>query len=157
MAKLTGTVNGLGPTIYPRHNVPCGVSLGLPFAAYIDAGLSRGCGNVPCPTIFRSTTVKMRFYQLLVAGVLAPAVGLAAPASNDALSKRENLCSLKAPPELCKPDPSVTVEETAKRAYEFYRAFVVDGDPKKMFSLIDSTYKVSQPLDLKMCSTILTP
>jgi hypothetical protein len=27
--------------------------------------------------------------------------------------------------------------------YKFYRAFVVDGDPKTMFSLIDSTYKVS--------------
>lgn len=79
--------------------------------------------------------------------VLAPAIGLAAPvAQNEALSKRENLCNLPAPPELCQPDPSVTVEETAKRAYDFYRAFVVDGDPRKMFSLIDSTYTVRRPV-----------
>jgi hypothetical protein len=75
--------------------------------------------------------------------VLAPAIGLAAPVAQDeALAKRENLCNLSAPPALCKPDPSVTVQETAKRAYQFYRAFVVDGDPRTMFSLIDSTYTV---------------
>jgi len=87
----------------------------------------------------------MRFLQLFSAAILAPAVGLAAPATvQDAdLYKRENLCNLKAPPALCQPDPSVSVEETARRAYKFYRAFVVDGDPKTMFSLIDSTYKVS--------------
>ena len=58
------------------------------------------------------------------------------------LSKRENLCHLTAPPVLCTPNASVTVEETAQRAYQFYRAFVVDGDPRTMFSLIDNVYKV---------------
>jgi hypothetical protein len=95
----------------------------------------------------------MHLVQLLAAGILAPISGLAAPASNlpvsdlsrqdEGLYKRENLCSLKAPPALCQPSATVTVEETALRAYKFYRAFVVDGDPKTMFSLIDSTYKVS--------------
>ena len=92
----------------------------------------------------------MRFVQLLVAGVLAPIAGLAAPASEaDSfydLYKRENLCSLRAPPALCQPNSSVTVEETAVRAYKFYRAFVVDGDPRTMFSLIDNVYKVSRHL-----------
>lgn len=69
--------------------------------------------------------------SLIVAGFTAPA-----------LHQRDNLCNLKAPPSLCQPNSSVTVEETALRAYKFYRAFVVDGDPKTMFSLIDSTYKV---------------
>ncbi|KAI1410559.1 hypothetical protein F5Y13DRAFT_192132 [Hypoxylon sp. FL1857] len=83
----------------------------------------------------------MRLSLFLSAGVLAPIVGLAAPVTHDgALSKRENLCSLKAPPALCTPDDTVTVEETAARAYKFYRAFVVDGDPRTMFSLIDSVY-----------------
>ncbi len=89
----------------------------------------------------------MRLLTLLAAGVLAPIAGLAAPAADlsvpdEALNTRDNVCSLGAPPALCQPDPSVTVEETAQRAYKFYRAFVVDGDPKTMFSLIDSTYKV---------------
>ena len=73
--------------------------------------------------------------------------GLAAPASDllsneEFLAKRENLCSLKAPPVICQPNSTVSVEETALRAYKFYRAFVVDGDPRTMFSLIDSVYKV---------------
>lgn len=87
----------------------------------------------------------MRALLLLAVSILAPSAGLAVPLADNSLSTRaprENLCSLKQPPELCKPDPSVTVEETAQRAYEFYKAFVVDGDPRKMFSLIDSTYKV---------------
>ncbi len=98
-------------------------------------------------------TVKMRLLLLLSVGVLAPSLGLAAPSRDlsssglatrdEALYKRENVCSLKAPPALCQTNTSVTVEETALRAYKFYRAFVVDGDPKTMFSLIDSTYKVS--------------
>ncbi|TPX17528.1 uncharacterized protein E0L32_003171 [Thyridium curvatum] len=86
----------------------------------------------------------MRALLLLAVSILAPSAGLAVPLADNSLSTRaprENLCSLKQPPELCKPDPSVTVEETAQRAYEFYKAFVVDGDPRKMFSLIDSTYK----------------
>lgn len=76
---------------------------------------------------------------------LAPiAAVLAAPASYDGqLDKRENLCHLKEPPVLCTPNANTTVEETAKRAYQFYRAFVVDGDPRTMFSLIDNVYKVS--------------
>jgi len=90
----------------------------------------------------------MRLIQLLAAvGLAAPA--LAAPASDDLTgfyehfhAKRENLCSLKAPPVLCTPNSSVTVEETAIRAYKFYRAFVVDGDPRAMFSHIDNVYKV---------------
>jgi hypothetical protein len=85
----------------------------------------------------------MRSSLLFAVGALLPSVGFASPAAVDALVKRENLCSLKEPPALCKPDPSVTVEETAQRAYKFYRAFIVDGDPKTMFSLIDNVYKVS--------------
>lgn len=83
--------------------------------------------------------------MILCAGFLAApaAVVLGAPSNNCQNGKRENLCSLSAPPALCQPNASVTVEETALRAYQFYRAFVVDGDPKTMFSLIDSTYKVS--------------
>lgn len=81
-----------------------------------------------------------------------PVCALAAPAADGSsrppahvnfLSARENLCSLKSPPQLCTPNASVTVEETALRAYKFYRAFVVDGDPRTMFSLIDNVYEVS--------------
>ena len=89
----------------------------------------------------------MRLLSVLVASVLAPIAGFAAPLTGhshgEAIYRRENLCSLKAPPALCQPNSSVTVEETALRAYKFYRAFVVDGDPRTMFSLIDSTYKVN--------------
>lgn len=53
------------------------------------------------------------------------------------------MCNLKAPPALCEPDGSVTAEETAERAYKFYKAFVLDGDPAAMFSYIDSSYIVS--------------
>jgi hypothetical protein len=97
--------------------------------------------------------VKMLYPVVFLAYVLASNLGLAAPAAglitsdlatqDGSLYKRENLCSLKAPPALCQPNASVTVEETAMRAYKFYRAFVVDGDPKTMFSLIDSVYKAS--------------
>ncbi|KAI0393094.1 hypothetical protein F5Y17DRAFT_433664 [Xylariaceae sp. FL0594] len=62
-----------------------------------------------------------------------------------AMHARENLCSLPSPPTLCQPDASVSVEETARRAYRFYRAFVVDGDPRTMFSLIDSSYIQHHP------------
>ncbi|KAI2473727.1 hypothetical protein F4781DRAFT_426963 [Annulohypoxylon bovei var. microspora] len=84
----------------------------------------------------------MRLLHLLSTGLLAPTIGLAYPAvfKNGDLSKRENLCNLNAPPALCQPDPTVSVEETASRAYKFYRAFVVDGDPRTMFSLIDTSY-----------------
>lgn len=89
----------------------------------------------------------MQLSLLFYTSVLAPAIGLAAPVEQyEALSKRENLCNLPAPPTLCTPDPSVTVEETAQRAYAFYRSFVVDGDPRTMFSLIDSTYTVCRPV-----------
>ncbi|KAJ2981462.1 hypothetical protein NUW58_g6683 [Xylaria curta] len=86
----------------------------------------------------------MQLLLSLVTAILAP-ISLAAPARdvslhNEPFYKRENLCNLKAPPALCKPDPTVSVEETALRAYKFYRAFVVDGDPRTMFSLIDSSY-----------------
>lgn len=94
----------------------------------------------------------MRSFLLCAAGLLLSALpaALAAPAADsDDLAargfdifRRENLCNLRSPPELCKPDPTVTVEETAIRAYKFYRAFVVDGDPRTMFSLIDNVYKV---------------
>jgi hypothetical protein len=84
----------------------------------------------------------MHFIPLLVAAVVAPIVGHAAPTDDGILSKRENLCHLNEPPALCQPDPTVTLEETALRAYQFYRAFVVDGDPGTMFSLIDDVYKV---------------
>jgi hypothetical protein len=85
----------------------------------------------------------MRLLNLFVAGILAPIMALAAPASGAGFFrqyKRENLCSLKSPPSICQPNSSVTVAETARRAYKFYRAFVVDGDPRTMFSLIDSSY-----------------
>ena len=95
-------------------------------------------------------TVDMRVLSLLTASILASTAGLAAPVTtfegDSRLHRRENLCNLKAPPALCQPDPSVTVEETAQRAYKFYRAFVVDGDPRTMFSLIDSAYIVSDTL-----------
>ncbi|OIW32030.1 hypothetical protein CONLIGDRAFT_572143 [Coniochaeta ligniaria NRRL 30616] len=88
----------------------------------------------------------MRFLQLLAAGILAPVTVVSAPASDPSgflqQYKRENLCNLKSPPSLCQPNSSVTVAETALRAYKFYRAFVVDGDPRTMFSLIDSSYIV---------------
>ncbi|KAK3322647.1 hypothetical protein B0H66DRAFT_639043 [Apodospora peruviana] len=90
----------------------------------------------------------MRFLRLLTTSLLAPITCLAAPLvsdddlvlRDDLIYKRENLCSLKSPPQLCQPNSSVTPEETALRAYKFYRAFVVDGDPRTMFSLIDSSY-----------------
>lgn len=106
----------------------------------------------------------MRFAQILAAvGLVAPiGVAVAAPAKEDLTdfyenfhAKRENLCSLKSPPVLCTPNKSVTVEETAVRAYKFYRAFIVDGDPRSMFSYIDNVYKVgpSQTVLLEgMCS-----
>lgn len=89
----------------------------------------------------------MQLLFSLVTAILAP-ISLAAPTRDVSLRhepfyKRENLCNLSAPPALCQPDPTVTVEETAARAYKFYRAFVVDGDPRTMFSLIDSSYIVS--------------
>jgi hypothetical protein len=94
----------------------------------------------------------MLILQLLFASILAPFKCLASPASHLVISnpalhdvnlhKRDNLCSLKTPPVLCQPKSSVTIDETALRAYNFFRAFVVDGDPKTMFSFIDSTYKV---------------
>ncbi|KAM7201159.1 hypothetical protein V8F33_003571 [Rhypophila sp. PSN 637] len=96
----------------------------------------------------------MRFTQVLAAvGLVAPiGVTVAAPAREDLSdfyenfhAKRENLCSLKAPPVLCTPNKSVTVEETAVRAYKFYRAFVVDGTPREMFSYIDNVYKQHNP------------
>lgn len=86
----------------------------------------------------------MRFLSLLAIAVVAPTSGLAAPTSEAPVHARgENLCNqYKSPPQLCKPDPSVTVEETAKRAYQFYKAFVIDGDARTMFSLIDNAYIV---------------
>lgn len=91
----------------------------------------------------------MRLLHLLAADMLGPVVALAVPAG-DHLSttgffqqyKRENLCNLKSPPVLCRPNSSVTVAKTAQRAYEFYKAFVVDGDPRTMFSFIDPAYSV---------------
>lgn len=91
----------------------------------------------------------MSLLTLLLAGTLAPITGLAAPVHHvptyAALGKRgDNLCNqYKSPPELCTPNPNVTVEETAQRAYKFYKAFVIDGDARTMFSLIDDVYKVS--------------
>ena len=92
----------------------------------------------------------MHLLPVLTAAILAPIVGLAAPAGDapsvpqfqPLYTRGENLCSLSAPPKLCTPNASVTVEETALRAYQFYRAFVVDGDARTMFSLIDNVYQV---------------
>lgn len=92
----------------------------------------------------------MHLLSALTAAILAPIGSLAAPAGDassvpqfQSIYARENLCHLQAPPQLCTPDDSVTVEETALRAYQFYRAFVVDGDPRTMFSLMDDVYLVS--------------
>ncbi|KAK4038383.1 hypothetical protein C8A01DRAFT_48016 [Parachaetomium inaequale] len=94
----------------------------------------------------------MHLLSALTAALLAPIGSLAAPAGNavsvpqfQPLYARENLCSLKSPPQLCTPNASITVEETALRAYQFYRAFVVDGDPRTMFSLIDDVYQQHHP------------
>lgn len=89
----------------------------------------------------------MHLLEILTTGIIAPIAVLAVPArewvtDHHAIYSRENLCNLKAPPVICQPNSSVTVAETAQRAYDFYRAFVVDGDPRKMFSLIDSVYQV---------------
>ncbi|KAB5523999.1 hypothetical protein GE09DRAFT_1065435 [Coniochaeta sp. 2T2.1] len=91
----------------------------------------------------------MRFFQFLVTAFLAPVTVVGAPTPDNSgflqQYKRENLCNLKSPPSLCQPNSSVTVAETALRAYKFYRAFVVDGDPRTMFSLIDSSYIQHHP------------
>ncbi|KAL2123333.1 hypothetical protein VTJ04DRAFT_3788 [Mycothermus thermophilus] len=82
------------------------------------------------------------------AALFAAPSSLAAPAASSSLSSRapgENLCHLSSPPQLCVPDPNITVEETARRAYQFYRAFVVDGDPRAMFALIDDVYIQHNP------------
>jgi len=110
--------------------------------------------NLIAKNICEAYIAKMQLLRLLSISILAPIVSLAAPTSDDAipdlarrdrgLHRRENLCSMKTPPALCQANSSVTVAETAARAYKFYRAFVVDGDPRTMFSLIDSTYKVWQ-------------
>ncbi len=97
--------------------------------------------------ILSLAAIKMQLLFSLVAAILAP-IGLAAPTRDVSLRKepfykRDNLCNLSAPPALCQPNATISVEETAQRAYNFYRAFVVDGDPKTMFSLIDSSYIVS--------------
>ena len=104
----------------------------------------------------------MHLLPVLTAAILAPIAGLAAPAGDASsvsqfqplYTRGENLCSLSAPPKLCTPNASVTVEETALRAYQFYRAFVVDGDPRTMFSLIDNVYQVRGQLFTER--TILT-
>ncbi|KAF2706926.1 hypothetical protein K504DRAFT_362823, partial [Pleomassaria siparia CBS 279.74] len=86
----------------------------------------------------------MRLLNLLCVTMLAPITGFAAPVgeSHGALDKKgENLCNqYKSPPALCTPDPTVSVEETAKKAYNFYKSFVVDGDARTMFSLIDNQH-----------------
>ncbi|KAI1426145.1 hypothetical protein F5Y12DRAFT_744172 [Xylaria sp. FL1777] len=91
----------------------------------------------------------MQLLFSLVTAILAP-ISLAAPTGDLSLrsglfDKRENLCNLSAPPALCQPNATISVEETAQRAYNFYRAFVVDGDPRTMFSLIDSSYIQHHP------------
>ena len=89
----------------------------------------------------------MRFLTFLAVAIVAPIAGLAAPASEvPSYARGDNLCNqYKSPPQLCTPDPTITVEETAKRAYQFYKAFVVDGDARTMFSLIDNAYIVRLP------------
>lgn len=85
----------------------------------------------------------MHLTGFISAGLLALTTAFAAPARR--LSAREDLCSLKSPPQLCQPNSSYTVQELAERAYKFYRAFVLDGDPRTMFSLIDNVYTVRHP------------
>jgi hypothetical protein len=100
----------------------------------------------------------MRLLHLLAAGVLAPITALALPSDHARAFfrqyKRENLCNLKSPPSLCQPNSSVTAAETALRAYQFYRAFVVDGDPRTMFSLIDEDYIVCHLPTTKQCRVV---
>lgn len=86
----------------------------------------------------------MRLQTFFAAAITAPLATMAAPTMNVALDTRgENLCNqYKSPPQLCTPSDNVTVEETAQRAYKFYKAFVVDGDARTMFSLIDNQYIV---------------
>ena len=85
----------------------------------------------------------------LFTAALAPLAALAAPTSDtlyDIQTRGENLCSkYKQPPQLCTPNATISVAETAQRAYNFYKSFVVDGDARTMFSLIDSSYIVSHP------------
>ncbi|KAF2647370.1 hypothetical protein K491DRAFT_672161 [Lophiostoma macrostomum CBS 122681] len=80
----------------------------------------------------------------IITAVLAPLAALAAPTgdtSYDLQTRGDNLCSkYKAPPQLCTPNATISVAETAQRAYSFYKSFVLDGDAKTMFSLIDSSY-----------------
>ncbi|KAL1836374.1 hypothetical protein VTJ49DRAFT_5238 [Mycothermus thermophilus] len=101
------------------------------------------------------STMRLLLPALTSLALLAPA--MAAPAGDATKSPslweralswlvpREDLCHLPSPPQLCVPNASVTVEETALRAYQFYRAFVVDGDPRTMFSLIDDVYIQHNP------------
>jgi len=91
-----------------------------------------------------SAPIDMHFSTVLLAGTVAPMAGLAAPAMSVGHSIRgDNLCNqYKSPPQLCTPNATVSVEETALRAYKFYKAFVVDGDARTMFSLIDNVYTV---------------
>lgn len=86
----------------------------------------------------------MLLFNLLAGLFVAPIIGYAAPTGDvPSLERGDNLCSqYKAPPQICTPNPNVTVEETAKRAYQFYKAFVIDGDARTMFSLIDNSYIV---------------
>lgn len=86
----------------------------------------------------------MSLLKLITIIIIAPIAGFAAPAGQvSTFARGDNLCNLyKSPPKLCTPDATVTVEETAKRAYQFYKAFVVDGDARTMFSLIDNAYIV---------------
>jgi hypothetical protein len=97
----------------------------------------------------------MRLLTFLAVAIVAPIAGLAAPASEaPSYARGENLCSqYKSPPKICTPDPTVTVAETAKRAYQFYKAFVVDGDARTMFSLIDDSYIVR--LESRPCLFLL--
>lgn len=95
-------------------------------------------------TLIGPFAVIMRLFSLISIAIIAPIAGFAAPAGQVSYHARgDNLCNqYKSPPKLCTPNATVTVEETAKRAYQFYKAFVVDGDAKTMFSLIDNAYIV---------------
>ena len=140
--RLVASLAILTYTPASLSSYPTSTFLIPPFDVYLEPSISK-------------KSVKMHIHPLLTATALLPIAALAAPAGDASsvpqfqpLYARENLCHLSAPPQICQPNSSVTVEETALRAYKFYRAFVVDGDPRTMFSYIDSVYQVIFPHSL---------
>lgn len=110
--------------------------------SYIDTLYSSKCGSMSCLTVFPSYCENAR-----------PTIALSSHPGADPRPRRSfrRHCQEGESVQFEGPPCSVPAEcqhysgRDSQRAYDFYRAFVVDGDPRKMFSLIDSTYKVSYP------------